>query len=298
MIPKFNVVMLPVLKVCADGEIHSNAEVLEKMILHFKLSPEQIEERLPSGTQTVIYNRTQWAITYLRKAKLIENVKRSEFKITPRGQDVLKEKPTEINVKYLKKFDEFKLFQEVDKSPDEDEQVFTEQTPTDVLANAYKQINSSLKAEIIDRLLKVHPFKFEDIVVRVLINLGYGGSFEEAGKALRRPGDEGIDGIINEDRLGLDVIYVQAKRYAIENKVGRPAVQEFCGALMGKKAKKGIFMTTSNFTREAEDYVKNIDAKIILVNGEQLAQYMIETNSGVETETSYFIKKLNLDFFE
>lgn len=298
MIPKFNEVMLPTLKLCADGEIHSNSEVLERMYVHFKLTPPEIEERLPSGTQTVIYNRTQWAITYLRKAKLIENVKRSEFKITSRGQDVLKENPSEINVKYLKRFDEFKTFQEVDKSSEDSESTFTEQTPTDVLTNAYKQINSSLKTEIIERLLKVSPFKFEEIVVKVLINLGYGGTFEEAGKAFKKSGDEGIDGVISEDRLGLDMIYVQAKRYALDNKVGRPLVQEFCGALMGKKAKKGIFITTSSYTREAEEYVKNIDSKIILINGDQLAQYMIETNSGVETEFTYFIKRINMDFFE
>lgn len=298
MIPKFNEVMLPLLKLCADGEIHSNTEVLEKMCEQFKLSSMEAEERLPSGTQTVIYNRTQWAITYLRKAKLIENVKRSEFKITSRGQDVLKEKLAEISVKYLKRFDEFKSFQEVDKSADYTENTFTEQTPTDVLTNAYKQINSSLKSEIIERLLKVHPFKFEEIVVKVLINLGYGGSFEEAGKAFKKSGDEGIDGIISEDRLGLDMIYVQAKRYALENKIGRPLIQEFCGALMGKKAKKGIFITTSSYTREAEEYVKNIDTKVILINGEQLAQYMIETNSGVEIDFTYYIKRINMDFFE
>lgn len=298
MIPKFNEVMLPILKLCGDGEIHTNTQVLEKMYEHFKLTPSELEERLPSGTQTLIYNRTQWALTYLRKAKLIENVKRSEFKITPRGQDVLKEKPTEISVKYLKRFDEFKSFQDVDKSSEDSESILTEQTPTDVLTNAYKQINSSLKTEIIERLLRVSPFKFEEIVVKVLINLGYGGSFEEAGKAFKKSGDEGIDGVISEDRLGLDMIYVQAKRYALENKVGRPLVQEFCGALMGKKAKKGIFITTSFYTREAEEYAKNIDSKIILINGDQLAQYMIETNSGVETEFTYFIKRINMDFFE
>lgn len=299
MIPKFHKLMLPILKFTADESVHTNSEILEKVAIHFKLTPEEMEERLPSGLQTVIYNRTVWSIVYLRKAKLIENSKRSEFRITKRGLDLLKENPSEITVKLLKRYEEFQDFQNTSSSDEiESTQIVQIETPTDLMAKAHKQLSESLKFEILDKLYSIHPFKFEEIVIKVLLNLGYGGSFEDAGKALKRSGDEGIDGFINEDRLGLDVIYVQAKRYSSDNKISRPTVQSFCGALMGKKARKGIFITTSSFTREAEDYVKNLDAKIILINGDQLAQLMIDTNSGVEIEYNYYVKKINLDFFE
>lgn len=307
MIPKYHELMKPILLETKDGAIHSNSEMIEKMSKYFSLTTEEVAEMLPSGTQSVIVNRTYWAITYLRKAKLIENIKRGDFNITQRGLDVLKENPPELNRNYLKKFEEFKAFQslstsestnEVEMSSEEENESNNDQTPVDTINIAYRKMNTILKDEILGRLLHVHPFKFEDIVVRVIVNLGYGGSREEAGKALQRSGDEGIDGIINEDRLGLDVIYVQAKRYAVNNKIGRPDVQAFCGALMGKKARKGIFITTSSFTREAIDYSNSIDAKIILINGDQLAQYMIETNSGVETDFTISIKRINLDFFE
>ena len=300
--------MKPILLQTQDGLTHTNSEIIEKMCQHFNLSPEELAEMLPSGTQTIMVNRIYWAITYLRKAKLIENIKRGEFNITPRGKTVLRDNPAEINKNYLRQFEEFNEFQSISsgESPtetissqnDEEIELNNDQTPVETITNAHKKMNAILKDELLERLLHVHPFKFEEIVVKVIVNLGYGGSNEEAGKALQRSGDEGIDGIINQDRLGLDVIYVQAKRYSPDNKIGRPAVQGFCGALAGKRAKKGIFITTSSFTKEAIEYANSIEAKIILINGDQLAQFMIEKNTGVETEFSISIKKINLDFFE
>ncbi len=301
-IPKYHEIMLPLLKELAEVDQMTMALVKEKMTAYFQLTEEEIKELLPSGNQQIFYNRIGWARTYLKKAMLIESPKRGVFRITVRGKEVLQEKPNEINASYLKKFDEFRDFQNMDKGNESsDEEGSSEEvsssTPIETFESSYKKIQTDLKAELIDQILDCSPFFFEKLVVDLVINLGYGGSRKEAGEAFRTTGDEGIDGIIKEDKLGLDLIYLQAKRWKIDSCVGRPEVQKFAGALQGKRAKKGIFITTSYFSKEALDFVKHIDSKIILIDGKELCSLMIESNTGVSAVSKYEIKRIDSDYF-
>lgn len=296
-IPDYQTIMLPLLKFAADDNEHSIHEAIKVLADQFKLSPEERKELLPSGQQEVFVNRVGWARTYLKKAGLLKAPKRGVLKITERGNKILKSNPSEINNKLLSQFDEFKEFKSRKRKQDNGEEDTNEQTntPEEAFELAYENLRSELAGEIIDHLKKSDPSLFEKIVIEVLVKMGYGGTLRDAGKAIGKSGDEGIDGIIKEDRLGLDIIYVQAKRW--EGNVGRPDIQKFAGALQAQRAKKGIFITTSSFSKEATDFVSKIDSKIILIDGDQLAEYMIDFNVGVTTTSKYELKRIDSDYF-
>lgn len=299
-IPGFQKFMLPLLKLASDKKEHSTNEALEQIALEFNLTEEQQNEMLPSGNQKVFSNRVFWAKSYLKMAGLIENTKRAHFKITERGLSTLKENLEEINIKYLKKFPDYlelsESWRKGNQGNDKEEEIQIPQTPEELLENSYQDIRKSLSQEILSKIKLCSPSFFEKLVVELLVKMGYGGSRSDAGKAIGKSGDEGIDGIIKEDRLGLDIIYIQAKRW--ENVVGRPEIQKFVGALAGQGAKKGIFITTSRFTNEAKDYIPRNETKIVLIDGGQLANLLIDHNLGVSIQVTYEIKKIDLDYFE
>lgn len=299
MIPDYQTLMLPLLKLLSDGKEYKLNDLVEVLSKQFNLTEEERSELLPSGQTFLFGNRVGWARTYLKKAGLIDSPKRGLITITKRGKNVLKEKPPEINVRYLKRFPEFIEFQSVKKEENNDSITTEEikhQTPEELLESGYQSLRNSLEEEILLKLKTVHPAFFEKIVIELLVKMGYGGSIAEAGKATRYTNDEGIDGVIKEDKLGLDVIYVQAKRW--DGVVGRPELHKFVGALAGQGAKKGIFITTSSFSKDARDYIPRNETKIVLIDGSTLAQYMIDYNLGVSVQNMYEIKKLDSDYFE
>jgi restriction system protein len=297
-IPDYQSLMLPLLRFLGDKKERSMRETIDALAKEYGLSAEELRELLPSGKQPIFDNRVGWARTYMKKAGLLESTRRGFFRITDRGSKILSQNPKEINVKYLKQFPEFIEFQIIkherigENRADEDEK---EKTPEELLETAYQQINDQLVSDLLKQIKAIPPPLFEKIVVELLVAMGYGGTLRDAGQAIGKSGDEGIDGVIKEDRLGLDAIYLQAKKW--ENTVGRPEIQKFAGALQGQRARKGIFITTSNFSKEAYDYTSRIDTKIVLIDGEQLARYMIDHNIGVSPISKYEIKKIDSDFF-
>lgn len=298
-IPGFQKMMLPLLRFAGDGKEYSTSETLSAIANEFNISEEQQNQLLPSGNQKIFYNRVFWAKAYLKMAGLIENTKRAHFRITDRGINTLKENPPEINLKYLKKFPDYVELSETwkkDSSKPETEEDAIPQTPEESLETSFLDIKKTLAQELLSKIKMCSPSFFEKMVIELLVSMGYGGSRSDAGKAIGRSGDEGIDGIIKEDKLGLDAIYVQAKRW--ENVVGRPEIQKFVGALAGQGAKKGIFITTSKFTSEAKDYIPRNETKIVLIDGEQLADLMIGNNLGVSLQALYELKKIDSDYFE
>lgn len=297
-IPDYQTIMLPLLKLISDRKEHSLQDAIDTLADQFRLTPEERRELLPSGKQAIIHNRVGWARTYMKKAGLIESTKRGYFRITTRGLDVLNRNLNKVNVSVLKEFPEFLEFQALKKprntslpSLPSDSNL----TPQELLANAVQTLRNELADELLEQLKSGSPKFFENIVIDLLVKMGYGGSWEDAAKAIGRSGDEGIDGIINEDKLGLDVIYIQAKRW--DNAVGRPEVQKFAGALMGQKARKGVLITTSNFTIDARNYAAKVETKIVLIDGSALVNSMIDYGIGVTTVNSYDIKKIDLDYF-
>ena len=302
MIPDFQSIMLPLLNLLSDKNEWNIRTIVEKLAEHFNLTDEERRELLPSGRQPVFNNRVGWAKTYMKKAGLLDSPKRTTVVIAQRGLDVLSQNPLKINIKYLKQFPEFIEFvkPKKDKSTNEKENKHDEadiQTPDEIIENAYQEIRESLANELLAKVMELSPTFFERLVIELLVKMGYGGSIKEAGKAIGKSGDEGIDGTIKEDKLGLDIIYIQAKRWQSSNTVSRPEIQKFAGALQGKRAKKGIFISTSSFTKDAAEYVKTIDSKIILIDGKQLAQLMIDYDTGVSKGTNYEIKKIDTDYF-
>jgi len=297
-IPDYQSIMLPLLKFAGDKKEHSIREAIEHIANLFNLSEEEQREVLPSGQQYIIDNRVGWARTYLKKAGLLESTKRSYFKITDLGLEVLQKNPKEINVKFLEQFPQFIEFRNLrkERGEEEREEENLTQTPQELLEYGYQRIKKDLAYELLNLVKKSSPRFFEKLVVDLLIKMGYGGSLNDAGKVIGKPGDGGIDGIIKEDKLGLDIIYIQAKRW--ENVVGSKEVRNFVGSLAGHHANKGVFITTSSFTREALDYVKTIPHKVVLIDGETLVQLMIENDVGVSKITSYDIKKIDSDYFE
>jgi restriction system protein len=297
-IPDYQTIMLPLLKFSGDQQEHSLREAIDQLAQKFGLTEIERRELLPSGLQEVFNNRVAWARTYMGKAGLLESTRRGYFKITGRGVTVLKQNPDRIDVKFLEQFEEFRQFRALRHTKTEEEEVegeIHERTPEEALESAYKQLRDNLANELLQQIKSCSPGLFEKIVVELLVKMGYGGSRQDAGRAIGKSGDEGIDGIIKEDRLGLDIIYIQAKRW--ENTVGRPEVQKFAGALQGQRARKGIMITTSNFSKEALDYASRIDSKIVLIDGEQLAQLMIDHSLGVSPMAAYEIKKIDTDYF-
>ena len=297
-IPDYQSIMLPLLKYASDQKQHSMKQAYDDLAKEFNLTIEEKNELLPSGTQQIYKNRIGWARTYLSKAGLLESKKRGYFNITDRGIEFLTTNPIEINNKDLEQFDEFIEFKtrknESQKIGDV-KKVSTSETPEETIENAISDLNSNLAIELLENLKNVSPNYFERIVVELLVKMGYGGSRKEAGEVVGKSGDGGIDGIIKEDKLGLDLIYIQAKRW--DNVVSRPEIQKFVGALQGKKAKKGIFITTSYFSKDASEYTKMIDNKVILIDGNRLAQLMIENEIGVTNINTYHIRRLDSDYF-
>lgn len=295
-IPKFQELMLPLLKFFEDGKEHSIHEAIETLAAQFKLTPEERQTLLPSGQQPVFDNRVGWARTYLKKAGLLESPRRGWLRITELGRTALQQHPDRIDVAFLMRFSTFQDWARQTAKPSEGRPEGEDTaTPEEQLAEIYKLLKQNLAAELLEQVRSCSPSFFERLVVRLLVAMGYGGSFEDAARAIGGSGDEGIDGIIKEDPLGLDVVYIQAKRW--EQPVSRPEVQKFVGALQGHHARKGVFITTSTFTKEAKDYVARVDNKIVLIDGPQLADLMIENDVGVTTNTIYKLKRVDQAFF-
>jgi restriction system protein len=298
-IPDYQTLFLPVLRMASDGNEHSTADIRDRVATELKLTPEEVMEKLPSGVQTVFANRIAWSVVYLTKAGVLERVKRGVFKITDRGRELLGRGVSTLTNKDLSAYPEFVAFQrgpQKSHNSGPDGKIEKTETPEEQLANAYTILRNSLATDVLDAVRKASPTFFEQIVIDLLVGMGYGGSVEDAGKAVGRAGDGGIDGIIKEDKLGLDVVYVQAKRWAAS--VGRPVVQAFAGSLEGFKAKKGVMITTSFYTQDALEYVQKIEKRIVLIDGEQLAEHMIDHNIGVSAFQTYTIKRLNSDYFD
>jgi len=297
-IPDYQTLMLPLLRCFADGKEHSIQDLVNTLAREFSLSPEEFRELLPSGKQTVFYSRVGWAKTYLVKARLIDKVRRSHYVMTSRGREVLNENPPEIKNEFLAQFPEFTEFRrrEAQKEAQSEKEIYREEkTPEEVLEEAYAELRENLAQELLDIVRQSTPAFFERLVVELLVRMGYGGSHREAARAVGQVGDEGIDGIIDQDRLGLDTIYIQAKKW--DQCVGRPEIQKFVGALAGKRAKKGVFITTSSFSQEAVRYVSTIEARIVLIDGKRLAELMIDYGVGVTTVTTYQLKRVDSDYF-
>ena len=298
MIPDYQSVMLPLLNYAGDKEEHHIRDAIEGLADEFKLTEEERKELLPSGLQAIFNNRVGWANTYLKKAGLLESTRRGYFRISDRGLNVLEKPPKEINVNYLEQYQEFIDFRGASKPGESelDEPLkYEDTTPEELIGIGHQKLQEDLASELLDRIKDCSPSFFEKLVVELLVKMGYGGSRQDAGKAIGKSHDEGIDGIIKEDKLGLDIVYIQAKKW--ENPVSRPEIQKFAGALQGKRAKKGIFITTSKFSKSSIEYVSRIENKIILIDGEQLAKLMIEHDVGVSTIASYTIKKTDSDYF-
>jgi len=296
-IPDYQSIMLPLLKFLGDRKERFIDEAIGHINRLFNLTEEEKRQLLPSGQQSIIANRVGWARTYLVKAGLLEATRRGYFRITERGSEVLKRNPPKINVKYLEQFPEFVQFIATKKEGKDKGQrkIFESLDPKELLEAAHEKITSELAEDLLKEVKKASPKFFEYVVIELLTRMGYGGSRRDAGEAIGQIGDEGIDGIIKEDRLGLDAIYLQAKRW--EGTVGRPEIQKFVGALQGQRANKGIFITTSNFSNDALDYAKGVSPKIVLIDGRKLADLMIEHDVGVSKVGSYEVKKIDSDFF-
>jgi len=298
-IPDYQSLMLPLLKIISDGKEITFRDAVESLAKEFDVSEEERKELLPSGQSPVFDNRVGWARTYLKKSGLLESPRRGTLKITDKGLKILSQKPENINVKFLKQFPEFVEFQTPKRDSVGQETIYEEEThtPEELLDDSYQRIRRALALELLSKVMNLPPSFFERLVIELLVKMGYGGSIQDAGKAIGKTGDEGIDGTIKEDKLGLDIIYVQAKRWQTGNVVGRPEIHKFVGALAGQGAKKGIFITTSSFSKEALDYTPKNETKIVLIDGEKLAQLMIDYDLGVSLVNKYEIKRIDGDYF-
>ena len=304
-VPKYNEFFSPVLRALEDGQIKRALEIRKYALNYLNVSEEDRKQMLPSNTQRLVDNRATWAITYLCKANLIERVAKGKYKITNTGIQVLHEKKDHVELKDLYQFDSFRQFINTDTLPEEKKDLskpsvledLQEGTPQDNLNASMERINKELSANLLSEIMERSPAFFEKMVVQLLLKMGYGSALED-GFVTGCSGDEGIDGIIREDKLGFSSIYIQAKRWAEDKAIGRPEIQKFVGALAGQGAQKGLFITTGTFTKEARSYVeKQLSTKVVLVDGEKLTKLMIEYNIGVSVETVYTIKKIDTDFF-
>jgi restriction system protein len=297
-VPDFQSFFKPLLEIAGDGKEHAIKDARKMIASSMKLTGDDLQELLPSGTQTKFDNRVAWAKIYLTKAKALETPRRAHFRITDRGRSLLKEGHERIDVKILNRYPEFVEFHTTksDQTPSNSPpDVPPIETPEETLQKAYQSIRDELATEILDRIKGNSPRFFERLVVDIMVAIGYGGSHADAGKSIGQSGDEGIDGIIKEDRLGLDVIYLQAKRWA--GTVGRPEIHKFVGALHGKRAKKGVFITTGTFSAEAMAYVESIDPKVILIDGKTLAGLIIDYDLGTNIVAKYEIRRIDSDYF-
>ena len=308
MIPDYQTLMLPLLRIAQDGGEHRIGDTAKQLAKEFALSDEELGELLPSGRQPTFYNRVHWAKTYLAQAGLLQSTRRSHFRITDRGRDVLKKSPPKINVEFLSQFPEFIEFKTRERSPKSNGQeqqksipsVTTDtanETPDEVLRSTIKTLDKALSGELLQRILSEPPAFFESMIVTLLLEMGYGGSREEAGRAIGKSGDGGLDGVIDQDPLGLDRVYVQAKRYKPDLAVSEPEIRAFSGSLGAAKANKGVFVTTSYFTKPAMEFAEKHPFKMVLIDGPQLAGLMIRHNVGVRVAETLHVKKVDEDFF-
>jgi restriction system protein len=300
-VPDFQSLMLPLLRMAADGHEHSLAEARDLLTVEFKLSETDRDELLPSGRQPRFANRVAWAKSYLQQAGLLVTPRRGHFQISDRGRQVLKSAPSRIDIKFLEQYPEFVAFRTPkagteEASSDAASGQIEAETPEEALEEAHLKMRGGLTAELLNRVKAGSSQFFERLVVELLLKMGYGGSRRDAGQAIGKAGDEGIDGVISEDRLGLDVVYLQAKRW--DGTVGRPDIQRFVGALHGKRAKKGVFITTGSFSSEAIAYVDHIDPKVVLIDGRRMAELMIDFDVGVNTVATYNLKRVDSDYFD
>lgn len=300
-IPKYDEMYRAFLDCLADGQQHKSKEVKDVVAGVFSVSEKERTELLPSGKQQLFDNRIGWTRTYLKKAGLVQSPSRGVYVITPVGRQVLDENPPQIDNLFLQRFESFRKF----ISPNNEDTItaipvekVSSKTPQDILDEAFQQINTTLADDILNEIMKQSPAFFEHLVVKLLTQMGYGGSVDNAGMVIGQTGDEGIDGVIREDKLGFSLIYIQAKRWDCDKTVGRPELQKFVGALAGQGASKGLFITTAKFTKEAYQYAeKQHTTKVVLVDGTTLAKLMIEYDLGVSTEATYEIKRIDSDFF-
>jgi restriction system protein len=292
--------MLPLLRVATDGKEHSLAEARMRLATEFQLDQAAQEERLPSGRQARFSNRVAWAKVYLEQAGLLSSPRRAHFVITDRGREVLRAAPARVDIRFLERYPEFVEFRSargrVDAPPPVLDPADDSETPEEALEAAHAKIKARLASELLTLVKRGSPAFFEKLVVELLLKMGYGGSRADAGQAVGRSGDEGIDGLISEDRLGLDVVYLQAKRW--DGSVGRPEIQKFVGALHGKRARKGVFITTGTFSADATAYVEHIDPKVVLIDGRRLTELMIDFEVGVTTARTYRVKRTDSDYFD
>jgi len=302
-IPDYQGMMLPVLRVAAGGETRIK-DAQSSIADQLGLTDEERSEMLPSGTQATYINRIHWAKFYLVKAGLLESRKRGYFSITDAGTKVLESNPAAINRKYLQQFDAFNEYwaksvvgKDIESS-DGDESILDERTPDEVMRSAYKQVNNALSTELLDKAIASSPEFFERLIVNLLVSMGYGGSVEDAGRALGKSGDDGVDGVIDQDALGLDRVYIQAKRYSVGNNVSAGDIRNFFGSLDMFKATKGVFVTTSAFTRSAIETTEKLGKRIVLIDGDRLTSLMIKHNVGCRIEETLSIKKLDEEFFD
>ncbi len=305
-IPDFQTFMLPVLREFADGAEHLYKDVRSRIAVTMQLTAEELADMVPSGSKTRFEDRAAWAQAYLKQAGLLKSVRRGVYQITPRGQEVLAAPPDKITMQFLEQFPEYREFKARRRSGDEearpnatdnglDDGAPAALTPDEQIRAGYQLLRANLAAQLLDRVRQASPLFFERLVVQLLVAMGYGGSYADAAQVVGKSGDGGIDGIIKEDRLGLESIYVQAKRW--ETTVGRPTIQQFAGALHGHRARKGVMITTSNFSREAIEYAKTSQIAIVLIDGVQLADFMIEFGVGVSDVETIKLKRLDEDYF-
>lgn len=301
-VPTYEKFMFPVLKILSDGKMKTKKEVATSIIQYFHFNDQDLSETLPSQAQPTYFNRMGWAITYLKKAGLLVSPSRACFQITDEGKKIVEKNISNLDSKYLKRYDSFLEFQNLshrqDKSIESSKDFQDSTTPIENIINSYEIIKKDVCDELLAKIIEQSPDFFEQLVVDLIVSMGYGGSIEDAGKATKRTGDEGIDGIIKQDKLGLDNIYLQAKRWQKGNIVGRPEIQKFVGALAGQGARKGIFITTSSFTKEALEYKPRNETSIILIDGSKLVELMYEYNIGVTVEKRFDIKRLDSDYFD
>lgn len=299
-VPGFQEFMLPILMIFKDKKEHSIKECRDAVVKYFSLTDEETKQTVPSGKQTVVENRVYWSLTYLKKSLLLKTINRGMYYITDRGIQLLNSNPKKIDKKLLSQYKEYRIFS---NQENECEVTFKEScieseeiTPEESIDKIYNKINNQIADELLEIILEKDGYYFERLVIDVLIKMGYGNFREDSKIITPKSNDGGIDGIINQDRLGLDKIYIQAKRW--ENTVGRPELQKFVGALSERQANKGIFITTSDFTKDAKEYIGKVSQNIVLINGERLAKFMIENNVGVQINYTYEIKKVDRDYFD
>lgn len=295
-VPIFEKFLYPFLFSLKDGEL-TLKELREKLISHFNLSTEDIQIKTKSGNTTQFNDRIGWSRQYFRRALFIDIPKNGTYRITQRGLDFLKNH-TDLSIDDLLEYPEYAAYNSSRKKKESKTEgtSVADLTPTEQLEQAFDSIESDLAADLLAKVMEQSPAFFEQLVVDLLVKMGYGGSFADSAKVTQLSNDEGIDGIIYEDKLGLDKIYIQAKRWS--NSVGRPVIQQFAGALVGQNATKGVFITTSTFSKEAKQYVVGLHQKIVLIDGQELAKFMIEYNVGVSTKKTYEVKRIDTDYFE